>query len=402
MTRPTRPPSRLERDERWARVGVGLPRRAGGRRADRLLRECGAVEALVRLRAGQLPAREGWEVRLPELDLDDMARAAAPPRGARPRARVTPSGPRASTGSSSPPYCLFVRGRRRPRGPGRAQCRGRRLTRRDRLRPPGGRRPRRRPGRAGLHGGQRGGLRGRRRRAPCCARRRRPHRRRPGLRGRPRLPDGTPRAARRVAAPGAVVSEVPVGCAPYRSRFLASNRIIAPLARATVVVEANLRSGSLTTAKAAREHHLPVGAVPGPVTSMTSAGCHALVRDTGAVLVTDAAEVAEIAARIGDDLLPALGPGPVPRSPGDDLDPVATGSGRPCRCTAVRRPSGSPRRLGVETRGSSASSPPWRPKGWCAERRADGARCRAPRRTLGLTPSVGRCAWGPWGDTLGW
>ena len=75
-------------------------------------------------------------------------------------------------------------------------------------------------------------------------------------------------------------------------------------ARATVVVEANLRSGSLTTARAAGECHLPVGAVPVPVTSMTSAGCHALLRETDAVLVTDAAEVAELAARIGDDLLP--------------------------------------------------------------------------------------------------
>ena len=122
-----------------------------------------------------------------------------------------------------------------------------------------------------------------------------------------------------IAAAGAVVSEVPVGCAPYRSRFLARNRIIATLARATVVVEANLRSGSLTTAKAASEHHLPVGAVPGPVTSMTSAGCHALLRETDAVLVTDAAEVAELAARIGDDLLPGRSR-PVPAAPGDDLD----------------------------------------------------------------------------------
>ena len=96
--------------------------------------------------------------------------------------------------------------------------------------------------------------------------------------------------------------------------------IIATLARATVVVEANLRSGSLTTAKAASEHHLPVGAVPGPVTSMTSAGCHALLRETDAVLVTDAAEVAELAARIGDDLLPDHVPSG-PAAPGDDLDP---------------------------------------------------------------------------------
>jgi DNA processing protein len=124
----------------------------------------------------------------------------------------------------------------------------------------------------------------------------------------------------RIAQVGAVVSEVPVGCAPYRSRFLARNRIIALLAAATVVVEANLRSGSLTTAKAARSCHLPVGAVPGPVTSMTSAGCHALLRDSDAVLVTDAAEVAELAGRIGEDLLPD-GHARGPAAPGDALDP---------------------------------------------------------------------------------
>jgi DNA processing protein len=128
-----------------------------------------------------------------------------------------------------------------------------------------------------------------------------------------------------VAGGGAVVSEVPIGCAPYRSRFLARNRLIATLARATVVVEANLRSGSLTTARAALDHHLPVGAVPGPVTSTTSAGCHALLRETDAVLVTDAAEVAELAARIGDDLLPDPRSGASAGAPGDDLDEESYG-----------------------------------------------------------------------------
>jgi DNA processing protein len=126
---------------------------------------------------------------------------------------------------------------------------------------------------------------------------------------------------RDIARTGAVVSEVPPGCAPYRSRFLARNRIIAALGRATVVVEASLRSGSLSTAREARTLLRPVGAVPGPVTSMTSAGCHALVRDTGAVLVTDAAEVAELAGRIGEDLLEPRRD--TARSPVDDLDPGA-------------------------------------------------------------------------------
>lgn len=126
---------------------------------------------------------------------------------------------------------------------------------------------------------------------------------------------------RDIACTGAVVSEVPPGCAPYRSRFLARNRIIAALGCATVVVEASLRSGSLSTAREARTLLRPVGAVPGPVTSMTSAGCHALVRETDAVLVTDAAEVADLAGRIGEDLLEP--PADLTRSPVDDLDPTA-------------------------------------------------------------------------------
>ncbi len=122
-----------------------------------------------------------------------------------------------------------------------------------------------------------------------------------------------------VARSGAVVSEVPPGVEPQRGRFLARNRVIALLSRATVVVEAGLRSGSLSTAREAREHHLPVGAVPGPVTSATSAGCHQLVRDHGAVLVTDAADVGELAGRIGDDLAPERAP---EARATDVLDPV--------------------------------------------------------------------------------
>lgn len=123
-----------------------------------------------------------------------------------------------------------------------------------------------------------------------------------------------------VARDGAVVSEVPVGCAPYRSRFLARNRLIAALAGATVVVEAGLRSGSLSTAREARDHHLPVGVVPGPVTSATSAGCHQLARETQAVLVTDAAEAVELAAPLGEGLAAPLRR--APRGPADDLDDV--------------------------------------------------------------------------------
>ena len=51
------------------------------------------------------------------------------------------------------------------------------------------------------------------------------------------------------------------------------------MTRGTVVVEAGLRSGSLNTARTAAEHHRGGGRVPGPVTSMMSAGCHELLRD---------------------------------------------------------------------------------------------------------------------------
>ena len=72
------------------------------------------------------------------------------------------------------------------------------------------------------------------------------------------------------------VSEYPPGLRPARYRFLTRNRLVAALAGATVVVEAGLRSGAANTAAWARALGRPVCAVPGPVTSSASAGCHAL------------------------------------------------------------------------------------------------------------------------------
>lgn len=93
---------------------------------------------------------------------------------------------------------------------------------------------------------------------------------------------------------GALVAEVPPGSAPRRSRFLQRNRLIAALAGVTVVVEAAWRSGTLSTAGHAAELLRPVGAVPGPVTSAASAGCHRLMREGLAVCVTDGSEVLEL------------------------------------------------------------------------------------------------------------
>ena len=98
----------------------------------------------------------------------------------------------------------------------------------------------------------------------------------------------------RIAASGALVSEVACGGAPTRWRFLERNRIIGALADATVVVEAGWRSGSLNTAGHAAALGRPLGAVPGPVTSAASAGCHRLLREYDARCVTSAADVREL------------------------------------------------------------------------------------------------------------
>ncbi len=98
---------------------------------------------------------------------------------------------------------------------------------------------------------------------------------------------------------GLVVSEYPPGTRPARHRFLTRNRLVAALSGATVVVEAGARSGAANTAAWARALGRVVCAVPGPVTSSASIGCHALLR-SDARLVTCAAEVVEIMGRIGE------------------------------------------------------------------------------------------------------
>ncbi|MFE9768470.1 DNA-processing protein DprA [Streptomyces sp. NPDC005808] len=131
-------------------------------------------------------------------------------------------------------------------------------------------------------------------------------------------PRGHTELITRIAEQGLVVGELPPGDHPTPSRFILRNRVIAALTRGTVVVEAAYRSGALVTARAAaRLGRFTIG-VPGPVTSGLSAGVHELLRGD-AVLVSDAAEVAELVGDIGD-----LAPdrrGPV--LPRDLLDPGA-------------------------------------------------------------------------------
>lgn len=107
----------------------------------------------------------------------------------------------------------------------------------------------------------------------------------------------------RMVEQGLVIGELPPAAHPTRSRFILRNRVIAALTRGTVVVEAEYRSGSLVTARWAQRLGRFTMGVPGPATSGLSAGVHELLRGEG-VLVTDAAEVAELVGDMGE-LAPA-------------------------------------------------------------------------------------------------
>jgi DNA processing protein len=102
-----------------------------------------------------------------------------------------------------------------------------------------------------------------------------------------------------IAAQGVIVSEWPPGRHVTRLRFLVRNRVIAALATGTLVVEAGQRSGAVNTARHARDLHRRLMAVPGPVTSDLSAGCHQIIREWQGVLVTSAAEVIEHLSPVG-------------------------------------------------------------------------------------------------------
>jgi DNA processing protein len=124
-----------------------------------------------------------------------------------------------------------------------------------------------------------------------------------------------------IAGQGCMVSEWPPDRGPTRPGFLVRNRVIAALSSGTVVVEAALRSGALSTARHARDLCRPLMAVPGPVTSDQSEGCHEIIREWGAVLVTRAQDVIEHVSPVGEGL------GDRRRGPAysrDSLDPATT------------------------------------------------------------------------------
>ncbi|NNH73784.1 DNA-protecting protein DprA [Nocardia uniformis] len=94
-----------------------------------------------------------------------------------------------------------------------------------------------------------------------------------------------------IADTGLVVTEYPPGVTARKHCFLARNRLIAALSTATVAVEAGVRSGTASAVRWAGRFGRPVLAVPGPVTSAASAGCHRFIADGDAELVTCADDV---------------------------------------------------------------------------------------------------------------
>ncbi len=105
-----------------------------------------------------------------------------------------------------------------------------------------------------------------------------------------------------IALSGAVISEYSPLSKPRAGMFPQRNRLIAAASLATLVIEAPERSGSLITARLASEMGRSVGALPGPVNSRASQGCHQLIRD-GAVLVTNADDVLELLGPLSQPIL---------------------------------------------------------------------------------------------------
>jgi DNA protecting protein DprA len=107
-------------------------------------------------------------------------------------------------------------------------------------------------------------------------------------------PAGNARLFAEIAENGALISEVMPGAHAIPSRFLTRNRIIAALSQATLVVEAAFRSGSLRTARDAAELMRPVMAIPGPISAPTSEGCHRLIGERAAEIVTSVTDAIEL------------------------------------------------------------------------------------------------------------
>ncbi|MGA6168451.1 DNA-processing protein DprA [Amycolatopsis magusensis] len=129
-------------------------------------------------------------------------------------------------------------------------------------------------------------------------------------------PAGHAGLLKKIAETGLVISEYPFGTPPARHRFLVRNRLIAGLTEGTVVVEAGVRSGARNTATTAGVLGKVVMAVPGPIGSSMSAGCHQMIRESAATLVGSLADVIETVGKLDSSL---AGRTPRPRRSTDGL-----------------------------------------------------------------------------------
>lgn len=107
-------------------------------------------------------------------------------------------------------------------------------------------------------------------------------------------PAGNQRLFDEITENGAIITEYLPGVMARPHRFLIRNRLIAALSRGTVVIEAAFRSGSLRTARDASDLLRPVMAIPGPINAPTSEGCHRLIGERSAELVSSVADAYEL------------------------------------------------------------------------------------------------------------
>lgn len=172
----------------------------------------------------------------------------------------------------------------------------------------------------------------------------------------------------RIAEDGLLLSEWPPGAEPFRHRFLIRNRVLAAATLGTVVVEAGARSGARQTLRRAGQLGRCRMAVPGPVTSAMSVGCHEDLRDPEVVLVTGVPHILEELGRMGADLAP------MPRGPERSRDRLGPEERRLAEALLIRKPlscEAVAARAGVPVREAMRVLPSLVWRGF-AQRRGDG------------------------------
>ena len=197
--------------------------------------------------------------------------------------------------------------------------------------------------------------------------------------------------AARIAARGALVSELPPGTPPLAPHFPLRNRLISGLSLAVVVVEARERSGSLVTARHAAEQGVDVLAVPGPIDAATSRGTNRLIRD-GARMLLDVRDVLEaIGARAARARAGGRGAGAEPLAPRKRDPRLPRGTARGPR-RALPPPRATPR-------GARRGAP--RARARRADRRGPRRPAPGPRRSLRGSLREGLAILGPMGAAAG-